>query len=36
VEPALDAIVATVRRVLAAGPPLRLAVLFGSAARGQS
>jgi predicted nucleotidyltransferase len=30
----LDAIVATIRRVLAGGPPVRLAVLFGSAARG--
>jgi predicted nucleotidyltransferase len=30
----LDAIVAAIRRVLAGGPPVRLAVLFGSAARG--
>jgi predicted nucleotidyltransferase len=35
VDPALDPIVAALRRVLAAGPPLRLAILFGSAARGQ-
>jgi predicted nucleotidyltransferase len=35
VEP-LEPLIATIRRVLASGPPLRLAVLFGSVARGRS